>query len=766
MAQQIAVSTSVQEVFEGNPPGKTNTELLKAILGGGSIVDAIISDYTNTPSFRQSAVDYYDYGYKTDKLGVPTAYNFSINDETEYNLRPEVGAIIAAADGVSASNIHIMTLEVGYVNKLAIFLESLQDGTNYSMSSGSLSIGNRTYIPRNPRWASTSATSLSELISAEDEFGESWETEYVTGGIGYRSDDTIFFTVRYYWKDGTPGKTDKTGYSNVRYWTYENGSNINAPYDAINISPDLLLGGKYYPIVPIRVNGVWIDDSSYFIPTVPAVTTMLQYLGLNFTDIKAAVTPPPAVLDNDPELEDIKDVVGLFAVDMSLTDDIFNRYLFQTLLGYHYTIGGATEQEWDTWNAHNDRDTIKRPRNLIEIRTSAVVFRMEYSYSTVQVRTGNINTDGVYSGPAPTNQPTGIFTGGGDYLDEPLPEAGEVVKIVNISTVPLDEPTNSTPFRHDKLLYRKPLSGTPGSYIEVELFGLQGVYDVMRNGWQEEGQFFVRMDDWTNGNLVLPISKDIVELFPKEMQEELLYRSFQIMVYARQFYDLSFLQGNLFKFLFFVFQVFAIWIPGMMFLGNLLKSAALIGWIATAQLLLAKITFQAIANYIIQMVVLTLIFALVIEIVGLDAAMYMYAFFLVASASTSLIGGTFGGLGTAEELLQAVGAFDMAISFHMKNDYMNLLEEMDDIDKSRKELDEEIERQADGLSDKDPNSLSSLDILNAKMANSANENITRYYNRTIHNKNPGVLSLLGPAMYCDMSKELPLPEFNLGTRFA
>ena len=762
MAVGLAVNTTAQEVFDGDPPD-TKSSLISSILNGNDIVATLISDERNGDAFRISVDNYYDAVANTEKIGIPIPFNFSASDENELALRPSVQAIIAAEESVAVSNIVIINLEIEYVDKYKLIREYYQDAADYNIPSESFFVNSEYYYPLSngvPRWASSSATTLDIVLRPEwERSGNSRPDDLIkSASIPFRAGNTLYINAQYYYKLNTPGKTNKDGNSYKRIWTYRNGSSTSAPYTNINVDTSLIEGGDYLPIVPFRSGGVWIEESPYYKDTFPAITAAMNAVGLDYYDLKKAVNPELQVgwSSGDMPLKDLDDAALIFAVDLSLDEDIFNRYLFQAFLTYHYNLDGATQAEWYAWRNGSNWETTNRPRNMIEIRTVTLTFRLEYQWSSVQIRTGNIATDGEYN-PATilTNQPSTV-----NHATEAVSTAGQVVRKEYIGA----EFTGSQSGTHrsDRLVFRKPLASDATKYIEVVIFGLVGIYDIQIIGWQDEGQFRVSMNTWDAGNLVLPVSRDFVKKFSRADQEVILYRTLQIMLYTASTYSLSWLNSNLFKFAFFVFQVLTVFIPGVQTFSLALKRIATEGAKAVIKELLKKMLLKLGEAILIALTVGVASY-MVIKVFGLDAGVILYA--LIAAMAVYLIaaGGSVIGLDAAS-MLAAVQGVDFAYNISLYEDYMDLEKDMKDFDKSIEEKREASEKITDGL---DENySLSSLAIIRAPVRNTANESVTGFYNRTIHNGNPGVLSLLTPNLFVQTALDLPKPDYNIGTRYA
>jgi len=765
MVQAISVNTSVQEVFNGSAPDR-KSNLIAAIIGGWDIPITLVQDLSRGAEFTEKSERYYDLGAASEKIGLPIPFNFSASDETELEYRPAVKSIIAVEDSISdENNIIIFDLEITYVNKYRLLQEAVQDMATYLLPSQSFQANDAYYPLTNgtPRWTSTSDTSLDIELSPE------WSRSYssmpadinVSTNIPYKAGNTVYVTARYYYKLNTPGKSGQDNVTYLRTWNYQNDTSSVAPYASINVDTSLIQGGEFYPILPFRINGVWAEDSPYFKDTFPTITATMLAVGLGYEDLKKAVNPEnaPGWTSNDMPLEDLDDAVLLFGVDMSLDEDIFNRYLFQAFLSYHYSLAGATQAEWYTWRNNSSWETLNRPRNMIEIRTSTLVFRLEYQWSSVQVRTGNISTDSLYSATSNLpNQPGTV-----NPVTEPASTAGQVVRLQHEGTE--YEGSQSGIHREDRLVLRKPLGTSTTQYIEVVVFGLNGIYDVQRNGWQEEGQFRVFMygdRNWSNGNMVLPLSRDFVRKFNKEDEEEILYRTLQIMLYASNVYSLGFFQSNLFKFAFFVFKIITIIIPGMYQLSSFLAAVASEGFKAAATALIL-LGLQKLGELIVLTIVVGVAAYLVISVFGMDVGMVMYAIIAIAAAYSLMSGASVIGLNAAE-MLTAANAVDMAVNTHIAKNYMELSDDIKDYDKSLKEKQDAMKDEVDGLGV--DYSLSSIAIIRAPQKNEANETVTAFYNRTIHTKNVGVLSLLAVQTAVSGKLELPLPDYNLGTRYA
>lgn len=747
MVQQIAVSVSAQKLFEGEVNNPLPQYVIAAIKAGGSIPAAIIRALNEPIGMDMEA--FYEYGIVHDKIGVPISFNFSASEAFEDSKITDVREQIAADDSKTVAEIVVKDIEIQFVNPTMLFIEELQSSGSWHNISWEWNEDDGYYEIDRAYWVGTT-----------DQLGNWFDlaSGYASGGgiadeislyrtVTYESPNTVFYHVIYRYTTD-PGPTR-------RVWNYKNESQTGGNYDDLNLDGSLVTGGKYFPVIPIMLNKVWSDQSAYLKDNMHEVDGALKILGLGYDNLKDAISQVDST-----DLENIEDVAVLFALDFSASDDTTNMCLFEMFKRYFYTLTGASRLDWYNWDNEisvPNRDTYDRPRNHLEVRSSSINMKMEYQFSKIRVVTGgNIDTDPVPSVSSATDD---AWTDP-SVENEQVPEENEVVRKYALGTE--EETSQSGIYRTDRMVYRKPLASDPSNkYIEILIFGPRMIYDVKREGWGQAAQFYRHMDDWDDGDMLVPISHDICILFPPVIEANIYRASGRLLVTAYEIYDLGFFASNFFNFLFFVFKVIFVFVPGVQQIGQALQvaaaEAAVAGLSFTALDGLRLILKEIIINILVGVAV-TAVLVEVINILGIDVG---FIIAIAAFASAVYFGNTGDSLFkilNAQDLLFLSDSAFRATDIVIYNDMYDLLEESKEWSREVRERQEEIDKLRAGIED-GRIYFELYELIPPENYNLTDESPSAFYNRTIHQTNPGVLSLDMVSTYSTSALMLPRPDY-------
>lgn len=743
MAQRISVSVSAQKLLDEAPPdNRMSVAVINAVRNNYSIPAAVISALGG--GFDSNVDDYYDAGEAEQTVGVPLAFNFAASPEFVATKSAAVKAAIAADEGISASYIVVTGIEIQYTDPTWVMREFIWDAGTFQWNWGFIEDYGEFSVDR-------AKFTQSGLIiwngTNQNNEGDSLDFTSRSMSQGDFTPSTIAYHATYYVKSSAPG-TYWQGAARQRIFNYANGTD---GIPSLEIDGDLIIGGRYFPMTPIRVNKVWVDSHPYWQGRIPQINEILGHINLEYANLKDAIDPTGKP-GSTSELANLDDAIIMFAVDVRGTTDAELNILFEMFKRFHYTADGATQDEWWAWKnetgiwAGQDWEYTNRPRTQIDIRATSIQMTLEYQYSTAQIVTGNINTDAVPSG-AKNSKPHGPAN-----IENEVVPTGNVVRKYAYGTAYGAEDQQSGTWRDSRLVLRKPRDGYAGQYIEIVVVGCRMIYEVARP-WGDDGLFYRELNSaentsWNDGGMVIPLSQDIVKLFDTQAESAIYYDSLQLVMYASEIYDISWWQGAFASFLFFVVQVVV----------TIATLGAGIGLVAAAREGLFALA-KAIAIHVIAGIALQYALVQVINILGVDVGIILAAIAAVgavyAGASSSSIMGVFDAkafISIADSLLDATQEV-------IRDDFLKLQKEIELYEDEQRQKEDEVERL---IASRETGSvaLDLYQITRGPLRQNFTEGPENFYNRTIHQTNPGVLSLTMVQMYVTYALELPDPEYN------
>lgn len=735
MVQAISVSISSQTLLTHLPDQNVLAEyVVSAIRVGGSIPKAVQTALSN--NFDADLDAYYDHGAAVSVIGTPISFNFSASDELEDSKKSTIRQQIATDDSKTVNQIIIRDVEIQFVNPTKVFLGIVQSDLSWDNIANGWYEDDGFYPVDKAYWTGTT-NNLGNFFDLEYGWASGGgvpDSIYKSVSTTYKSPNTVFYHVIYrYSTDATPVK---------RYWNYENNSLTGGNYDDLNLDASIVIGGQFFPVIPIRFNKLWMEDWTYYANNIGDLDIGLSYLGLSYENLKESI----AEVDT-ADLENIDDVAVMLVLDLYSTNESSLAYLFEAFKRFHYNLDGSDQSNWWDWFNEtgvwtgSDHDTNHRPRNLLEVRASVINMKIEYQYSTVEIVTGNINNalSAPWTENSKTHRPSGI-----ENLDPPI--VGEVVRKYVIGTEL--ETSNSGIYRTDVLAYRMPLATDPTTkYVEVRLYGPRAIYNVKREGWGTDGEYHRSLDDWdTDAGMLVPISQDIAKLFQSQEESDIYKQAVRLYVTAYEIYDLGFFASNFFSFLIFIVQVVVT--IATLGSGSPILEAAKKGVVELVKVLAINIAVGFAVTYALVQVV---------NILGIDAGIIIAA---MAVAGALYVGGTGKNLlFNATDFLLIGSSAVQATNIVIADEFLNLQEEIKEWNEYVRDKQEEIDAFAASL-DIGRVNYNLYDLITRPAEFFVHEDPTEFYNRTIHTGNPGVLSLETVSLYATEQLLLPLPDYS------
>jgi hypothetical protein len=493
-----------------------------------------------------------------------------------------------------------------------------------------------------------------------------------------------------------PETVDGVTTTKYDYWFY-NTSDETYP-DLGNTTIDL--GIPYYPIIPIRQNKEnTIDDPDE--DKVKSVKRALRIIGTDLKKLTDAVMSEEE--GNEPDKID-----GIFvhiALNIFTETKESNLYLHK----YFKLLGLASiydKTSFDLWATNSN--ALDPQYNESKIQEDSFDTLLRYNYISTEIKTGVVG------------------------------KINEVVK-----SIVFGDPVLKVDFNYvtvaqvtDSVVLQKQL--TADTYEEVVVNGLVHI-TTGRDGVQyvvplkEAYESKQLGEDGTSNGLFIPLSKPIMDTMTLLQQSTVAYDALNLVVYTSDVIKIKWYQKPI--------------------VGQLLKLTAIVITVVslgTANNLSAALV--ALAVNLAVMIVLTVILKFAVKILGEEFALWAALIMIAVSVY-------YGGYGTentlpwAQDLMMVATATINATNQVTIDNLKKIQIEMDDFLKTAKELEEEIKELESMLHPKGTEGL--LELVRNIYVFDSRETPDMFFNRTIHETNPGVRSLDMIGNYVERLLQLP-----------
>ena len=408
------------------------------------------------------------------------------------------------------------------------------------------------------------------------------------------------------------------------------------------------------------------------------ISKLLNKIGVNLESVTDSIMNTSD--GNDPSKID-ECFIGMFA-NLNTECNATKRYLWEFFAEQH-SKQKVTKNIYDTWYANkSNRDT---PQEAITIEEKDFNIRLLWNYIDVRSIGGTI---------------------------------GKVGTTVMSRTVRPRFILNDFDFEESVLVITKQIG--VGAVSEITVHGLEHLIDVYEGTLYSTTLADLDDEDRKYG-FFIPLDRNIINKVPFIERSELMQDSLTIVVYAVQITYVKWYQRGFFKFLITIAMVVIAIYTGqyeMLFTEGLTWATAV-----------------AIATSIVVNIILMEGLQLVVGMIGgelgaiLAVAVAIYAF---TSPNPSIFGIT-----DPKLLLSASTMTIEASNRVIASDFNKLLQDFGDLTKSIAEKQKEIEEAYSLLGSKE---IDYFSLTKGGFYFNPNESAEDFFQRTVHNKNPGVVS--------------------------
>lgn len=522
------------------------------------------------------------------------------------------------------------------------------------------------------------------------------------------SASTMLYYVRY----------TQTGVNGYTSWIYNPDTNV---YPELAVETEDNLNLNTFPIIPIRYNNEnYVDYASE--EDVSSLETMLRFINIDLQDFTENLTDP----DNTSDIDDIDDMFLMFSADVNENDDDHNQYLYEHFRQIKYVSKFSQQDYIDAVNSGLDPSDVGFPNNKFSYHQHNVRLTIKYNYITAKIKGGNVGD------PQPLHDPMVLVTGEAAIEDD-ADNNGEGVVTSNTYIHATIDDYGTNHF----ITFRRQLDDT--QFMEIVVHGLRSV-NYVRNG----NDIIIRnLSTMGDGGLFIPLIQDVVKGFNGIVETNIYYKTLNITIYAVEITKLDWYENPNFINAVGIFIVVVSTLMGLEDIGTLIAEG---------------VSTYAIINEIAINILIDIVFAAafeeVVELVGAENGLILA--FIVAVISGTVDDSTlqqFGTIFDAEILVKAVTALIEAVNTVIQDDFLKLQAESKEFLEDAQEAQERLEAAQDLLD-------TGVDIdLYTLISNNTYTNFYEspngYYERTIHNTNPGVATFDSVHNFFDTALRLP-----------
>lgn len=542
--------------------------------------------------------------------------------------------------------------------------------------------------------------------------------------------DNPHYHVRYHLTTETVDDT--------RYWTYD-PTNGNHPTLDLWFQQHPLRS-EFYPIVPIRIDKRWVNSED----THNGVSWQERYhydsckklLNKVNIDIEELIIGVGKKEDGEEDVEDldqVNDVFFQFAIDIYTEEEASIEYLFGTFKHLDYQATLTKKEYVRSMNAmmgSDDIASIPAP-NFFTVKEDDSESTIQWNYTEITQETGVLEKE--FEKEIVIERPfKKTFT-----ID---PDPGGMYDTDQSYTVSITIQQSQVLLKHRT---------GPDTFEQVKVHGLKHAhyvegYDRIRRVDSVLDADFISPDEHDDEHAIgksaffIPLSWAMMDMLQLKEKEIVAYDAMMITINAVNKTKLKWYQTGIFAaILQAVMIAISIWV--------FIVSGGMAAYISATLWQLAVMLFSGFAlNFLVE---------LLIEHLGTLGVILAMLIAVAAAWSGMGAGSGLKGLPFAQQLLGATNAIANVITTYVEVGLETIKAEMDDLLKTAKERSEDLQEAQDLL--KQDYLMNPLLIMGTHPMMAPEETSEVFFERTIHNGNPGVLSLDAISSFHLNALELP-----------
>lgn len=489
----------------------------------------------------------------------------------------------------------------------------------------------------------------------------------------------------------------------AKYWIYQDGLGTYPTLDAI-FGRAHLPNGSFFPFAYFRYNNhSEVDDKT----TLAYKTSkkLVKYLGMDYDQVGTAVNA-------NPNIANVEQAILMMAVPANTTNPIERRYLWDFFNNLHLANQASdratSEAAAALWFGSSGLMTLNAPGIVIQDTRFKLSIDNDGVYKRrVAGSVGGIGGHDSGFSMVTTSQPAVSITGGDASTESPY-----------------------TLYTTTKYHYfRRQIS--IGYYDEIQVVNLTTMFHIFEQ--------YSSIGDATSTILLIPVDRAIAVTYSLPDKETLYARSLHYVFNSRVVTHVAWYETGLFKALVVIIAV-VIAVLSYGSTADLVYAALKAGLYTTVSILVASV--------ILEMVVVSLIFKLIVKAVGVKAAFVIAIVAACAGGIDAVDTGSVSGAPFAKDLLTLSSSLSSAVGADLKREIQGLASEYATFSALEVEKNKLLQTAQDLL--KNQTRLSPFAIFG--------ESPQDFYNRTVHSGNIGIVGIDAVASFVD--RALILPSLN------
>lgn len=511
-------------------------------------------------------------------------------------------------------------------------------------------------------------------------------------------------------------------------WLYELGTYL---YPGIEYS-ETYKNHKYMPVVPIRKNKENLVDSLAGTQKLKDYEWMMKKLGMDLDEITDSIMSE----DNGNDPNQMEEVFFLFSADLKSEEPATKKYLWK-FFDELRTYQKQTKEDFETW--YNGDRVGPAPSNAFEILDQEFRYALIYNYIEKETVITSGNLPGYPENSLPSEEQD-LYTRI-DLFAPPVETDVAGIAVDGLET--------------SKFIMIRKIGATGFGYVAWEVItvsGLFSMHEAYREGdldVEQTSPFNEPDGKWVKRTLAdtgieddgfyIPIGKNFVDQLGGIDRSYLYQDCMKVTVYAVDKQKVKWYQRSIFRW------VLTIVIVVVSFIFQNPQAGFTL---ATALQVATNVIVNIVIGEIISAALVPVIGALGLDNVAFIAAIVTVVAFVMGQTDTAA---TFADqlMKGAMWTMQGLGkALERAMET-LADDFEEFMEELEEKYDEVEEIDKML---------KGDTNINYVDLITQKAPEVFVEAPSMFYARTVHNKNPGVLSKSMISTY--VARKLKLPDIN------
>lgn len=526
-------------------------------------------------------------------------------------------------------------------------------------------------------------------------------------GVGYTKSQTVLYD-QVIPKVNSDDLWYQTVYQPVsggqeRYWAYNTSTGL---YPQLALPNNMEMESPFYPIIPLRLDNKGMADAN--LKTTPLYKTsreLLNKMGMDMDSLCESI-------EENPDIADIDHAFIFVGTILQSKDQASIRYMAD-FFAYMYQLSGSRRAEYDAWvnrvTPSTNKDEPKKGNLIIE----DTKFKLEIGFNYIDFKV----LDGVIG-------PIDFATRENIVRPEWTSHYGEKRETSSV-------------------IFRKQIS--PTQYTELDVHGLTHTNHIYKGRVVITTVAKSLTED--NTDFILPLNRFVVKGLPFPTRAQLYYQTFHLVFNSFQVVKLKWYQTGIFKAVILIVAI----IITIYTLGKTWQAVVAAAAAGTLTTVLIDIAINVLIGLLIAEGL-----KILAKVIGPEFTMIIAIVAVVISMGKSIQAGSVSGAPWAEELLKVSQALIKANTAVMRDEFTDVMTQMDQFTSDSKQKMEELEKAQKLL--ENTGNIDPMEFVGLEPMFIPTETPDEFYFRTVHGANIGVLALDAISNYVESA--LTLPRIN------